>query len=249
MRQRPRCWRISPPPWASRWASSRPTTGLRLQSQSDRRLIWPHSPSPPSAGDAAAGSGYHPAIDRPTAPSRMPAALIRPARPSDIAAITHIYAHAVLHGTASFELEPPEQAEMAHRQNALSAGGFPYLVAEADGSVVGYAYAGPYRARPAYRFTVEDSVYIAPEAQGRGLGRLLLEALIVESEARGYRQMIAVIGDSAQHASIALHTALGFRLIGTFAAVGFKFGRWLDSVLMQRALGHGAETKPPSVSL
>jgi L-amino acid N-acyltransferase YncA len=174
----------------------------------------------------------------------MPAALIRPARPSDIATITRIYAHAVRHGTASFELEPPEQAEMARRQDALLAGGFPYLVAEADGGILGYAYAGPYRARPAYRFTVEDSVYITPEAQRRGLGRLLLERLITESEARGYRQMIAVIGDSAQDASIALHAALGFRLIGTFAAVGFKFDRWLDTVLMQRPLGHGAETKP-----
>jgi phosphinothricin acetyltransferase len=133
---------------------------------------------------------------------------------------------------------------MARRQDALIAGGFPYLVAEDGGSVLGYAYAGPYRARPAYRFTVEDSVYIAPEAQRRGLGRLLLDRLIVESEARGYRQMIAIIGDSAQHASIALHTALGFRLIGTFEAVGFKFGRWLGTVLMQRALGYGAETEP-----
>jgi len=182
-------------------------------------------------------------MDRPLARSLMPAALIRPARPSDIATITRIYAHAVRHGTASFELEPPEQAEMARRQDALIAGGFPYLVAE-DGGILGYAYAGPYRARPAYRFTVEDSVYIAPEAQRRGLGRLLLERLIAESETRGYRQMIAVIGDSAQHASIALHAALGFRLIGTFAAVGFKFDRWLDTVLMQRPLGPGAETEP-----
>src|SRR5215467_6545999 len=174
----------------------------------------------------------------------MPSDLIRPARPTDIAAITRIYAHAVRHGTASFELEPPQDAEMARRQDALLAGGFPYLAAEAGGDVLGYAYAGPYRARPAYRFTVEDSVYIAPEAQRRGLGRALLQALIVESEARGYRQMIAIIGDSAQHASIALHAALGFRLIGTFQAVGFKFGRWLDTVLMQRALGHGAETEP-----
>jgi phosphinothricin acetyltransferase len=176
----------------------------------------------------------------------MPAALIRPARSSDIATITRIYAHAVRHGTASFELEPPEQAEMARRQDALIAGGFPYLVAEDDGGILGYAYAGPYRARHAYRFTVEDSVYIAPEAQRRGLGRLLLERLITESETRGYRQMIAVIGDSAQHASIALHTALGFRLIGTFEAVGFKFDRWLDTVLMQRPLGRGAEAKPSS---
>ena len=175
----------------------------------------------------------------------MPSVSIRPARPADIAAITRIYAHAVRHGTASFELESPQEAEMARRQDALLAGGFPYLTAENDGEVLGYAYAGPYRARPAYRFTVEDSVYIAPQAQRRGLGRALLQALIVESEARDYRQMIAIIGDSAQHASIALHAALGFRLIGTFQAVGFKFGGWLDTVLMQRPLGRGAETDPP----
>jgi L-amino acid N-acyltransferase YncA len=169
---------------------------------------------------------------------------IRPVRPTDIAAITRIYAHAVQHGTASFELDPPDTNEMTRRFEALDAGGFPYLVAEEESDVLGYAYAGPYRARPAYRFCVEDSVYIARDAQRRGLGRLLLERLIAESETRGYRQMIAVIGDSAQHASIALHAALGFRMIGTFEAVGWKFGRWLDSVLMQRPLGQGADGKP-----
>jgi phosphinothricin acetyltransferase len=174
----------------------------------------------------------------------MSAVSIRPVQPADIAAITRIYAHAVQHGTASFELDPPDLKEMTRRRETLNAGGFPYLVAETESEVLGYAYAGPYRARPAYRFSVEDSVYIAPNAQGRGLGRLLLEALIVESEARGYRQMVAVIGDSAQHASIALHAALGFRMIGTFEAVGWKFGRWLDSVLMQRPLGQGADSKP-----
>jgi L-amino acid N-acyltransferase YncA len=178
----------------------------------------------------------------------MPPVSIRAVRPTDIAAITHVYAHAVRHGTASFELDPPDTKEMTHRLAALSAGGFPYLVAEAKGemesAILGYAYAGPYRARPAYRFTVEDSVYIAPDAQRQGLGRLLLERLIVESEARGYRQMIAVIGDSAQHASIALHAALGFRTIGTFEAVGWKFDRWLDSVLMQRPLSQGAASEP-----
>ena len=169
---------------------------------------------------------------------------IRPVRPTDIAAITRIYAHAVQHGTASFELDPPDANEMTRRFEALDAGGFPYLVAEEESDVLGYAYAGPYRARPAYRFSVEDSVYIAPDAQRRGLGRLLLERLIAESETRGYRQMIAVIGDSAQHASIALHAALGFRMIGTFEAVGWKFGRWLDSVLMQRPLSQGADSEP-----
>jgi L-amino acid N-acyltransferase YncA len=169
---------------------------------------------------------------------------IRPVRAADITAITRIYAHAVQHGTASFELDPPDTNEMMCRLEALDAGGFPYLVADAESGVLGYAYAGPYRARPAYRFTVEDSVYIAPEAQRRGLGRLLLDRLIVESETRGYRQMIAVIGDSAQHGSIALHAALGFQMIGTFAAVGWKFGRWVDTVLMQRPLGRGAASKP-----
>jgi L-amino acid N-acyltransferase YncA len=169
---------------------------------------------------------------------------IRPAGPADIAAITRIYAHAVRHGTASFELDPPDEAEMARRQRALTEGGFPYLVAELDGGIAGYAYAGPYRARPAYRFSVEDSVYVAAEAHRRGVGRALLDRLIVESEARGFRQMIAVIGDSAQAPSIELHRAAGFRLIGAIESVGFKFGRWLDSVLMQRALGPGASTVP-----
>ena len=174
----------------------------------------------------------------------MPVPSIRSAQPSDIPAITRIYTHAVLHGTASFEIEPPSEAEMARRQRVLFDGGHPYLVAEADGVVLGYAYAGPYRARPAYRWSVEDSVYIAPEAHRRGIGRTLLESLIAESERRGFRQMIAVIGDSAQTPSIELHRALGFRLIGTIASVGFKHGRWLDSVLMQRALGRGDTSAP-----
>jgi len=174
----------------------------------------------------------------------MAAISIRSVEPRDNAAITRIYAHAVRHGTASFELEPPDEAEMARRQAALVDGGHPFLVAEIDGKVVGYAYAGPYRTRPAYRWTVEDSVYIAPEAQRRGVGRALLERLIAEAEARGFRQMIAVIGDSAQTPSIALHEGLGFHHAGTLQAVGFKFDRWLDSVLMQRPLGKAATTKP-----
>lgn len=164
---------------------------------------------------------------------------IRPAERADIPAITHIYAHAVRHGTASFELEPPTEEEMARRRQRLRDGNFPYFVAETGGALVGYAYAGAYRARPAYRFSVENSVYVAPDMQGRGVGRTLLEALIVASESRGFRQMIAVIGDSANAPSIALHRALGFRMIGTIESVGFKFGRWLDTVLMQRALGPG----------
>ena len=169
---------------------------------------------------------------------------IRSAEPRDIAAITRIYAHAVRHGTASFEIDPPDEAEMARRYETLRAGGHPYLVAELGGEVAGYAYAGPYRARPAYRRTVEDSIYIAPQAQRRGIGRALLERLIVEAQARGFRQMIAVIGDSAQAPSITLHKAFGFHHVGTFDAVGFKFGRWLDSMLMQLPLGDGATTAP-----
>jgi L-amino acid N-acyltransferase YncA len=169
---------------------------------------------------------------------------LRPADLSDIAAITRIYAQAVEHGTASFELEPPDEAEITRRYHALRDGRFPYLVAEIDGAVAGYAYAGPYRARPAYRFTVEDSIYIDPAMHRRGVGRALLERLLVESEKEGFRQMIAVIGDSNQAPSIELHKALGFRMVGTFEAVGYKFGRWLDSVLMQKALGKGASAAP-----
>jgi L-amino acid N-acyltransferase YncA len=168
----------------------------------------------------------------------------RPATARDIPAITRIYAHAVKHGTASFELEPPDEAEMARRQQALLAQRFPYLVAEWGDVMLGYAYAGPYRARPAYDWCVEDSIYIAPDMQRRGIGRLLLIELIAESEARGFRQMIGVIGDSANTASVAVHAAAGFRLIGTFQSIGFKFGRWLDTVLMQRALGPGDATPP-----
>jgi phosphinothricin acetyltransferase len=174
----------------------------------------------------------------------MSAVSVRSATPADVPAITRIYAHAVKHGTASFELEPPDEAEMARRQRTLLDGGYPYLVAEIDGALAGYAYAGPYRPRPAYRFSVEDSIYIDPNAQRRGVGRVLLEHLIEECERRGFRQMIAVIGDSAQAPSIELHRALGFRMIGAVQNVGYKFGRWLDSVNMQRPLGAGATTKP-----
>jgi L-amino acid N-acyltransferase YncA len=174
----------------------------------------------------------------------MPDLSIRPATPADIPAITRIYAHAVQHGTASFELDPPDEAEMTRRQKALLEGGFPYLVATGDGAVLGYAYAGPYRARPAYRFSVENSIYVAASAQRRGVGRALMERLIAESQARGYRLMIAVIGDSAQTPSIALHRAAGFRLVGALEGVGYKFDRWLDTVLMQLALGKGTSAPP-----
>jgi len=174
----------------------------------------------------------------------MPSLAIRSATPADIPAITRIYAHSVRTGTASFELEPPDEAEMTRRMQALLDGGYPYVAAEIDGGLAGYAYAGPYRPRPAYRYSVEDSIYIDPHAQRKGVGRGLLENLIEECTRRGFRQMIAVIGDSAQTPSIELHRALGFRMIGNIENVGYKFGRWLDSILMQRALGPGATTKP-----
>jgi phosphinothricin acetyltransferase len=176
----------------------------------------------------------------------MTAVSIRPANLSDISAITRIYAESVRHGTASFEIDPPTETEMARRMRALLDGGFPYFAAELGGALAGYAYAGPYRARPAYRFTVEDSIYIDPAAQRRGIGRALLESLIEEAVLRGFRLMIAVIGDSAQTASIELHRTAGFEMVGTFKNVGYKFDRWLDSVLMQRALGDGGTTKPKS---
>ncbi len=174
----------------------------------------------------------------------MSALDIRIAEEADLPTITEIYEHAVRHGTATFELVPPDLAEMTRRYRALIDGGFPYFVATIDGSVVGYAYAGAYRPRPAYRFTVENSIYLNPKSHRRGIGLQLLQRLILECEARGYRQMIAVIGDSANAGSIGVHTRTGFTLIGTHPNVGFKFGRWLDTVMMQRALGEGASTVP-----
>ena len=171
-------------------------------------------------------------------------ALLRAAHPADVPAIAGIYGHHVLHGLASFELEAPSIDEMLRRFEAITAAGYPYLVATEDDRVLGYAYASAFRTRPAYRHTVEDSVYIDPIAVGRGMGRQLLLALIEACTQAQFRQMIAVIGDSDQTASIALHRAAGFQMVGTFAAVGFKFGRWLDTVLMQRALGAGATTPP-----
>jgi L-amino acid N-acyltransferase YncA len=169
---------------------------------------------------------------------------IRPATTADLPAITEIYDHAVRYGTATFELIPPDLTEMTRRFGALMDGGFPYLAAALEGRVIGYAYAGAYRPRPAYRFTVENSVYLQPAIHRRGIGLQLLQRLIAESEQRGYRQMIAVIGDSANAGSIGVHTRCGFQMIGTHPGVGFKFGRWLDTVMMQRALGDGANTLP-----
>jgi phosphinothricin acetyltransferase len=170
---------------------------------------------------------------------------IRPATPADIPAITRIYGESVRNATASFELEPPDETEMARRMAELTGKGFPYLVADSGGELAGYAYAGLYRTRPAYRWTVEDSVYIAPGNQRGGVGRALLAALIEACTQRGFRQMIAVIGDSSrQPGSIALHKALGFQHIGILPDVGFKHGHWCDSLLMQRALGPGGTTNP-----
>ena len=171
---------------------------------------------------------------------------IRPSLPGDLAAVRDIYAHHVLHGLASFEEVPPDLAELARRRDDVLARGLPHLVAEAAGGrgVVGFAYAGPYRPRPAYRHTVEDSVYLAPDQAGRGIGRALLGRLIALCEAAGRRQMVAVIGDSGNAPSIGLHAALGFRRVGLLPSVGFKFGRWVDIVIMQRPLGPGDATLP-----
>ena len=169
---------------------------------------------------------------------------IRPATEADLPFVTKIYAHAVLHGTATFELTPPDLAEMTRRYRVLMDGAFPYLVAVLDGIVVGYAYAGAYRPRPAYRFTVENSIYLDPAIHRRGIGMKLMRRLIDDCETRRYRQMIAVIGDSANAGSIGLHSACGFQIIGTHPNVGLKFGRWLDTVMMQLALGEGATTIP-----
>lgn len=170
--------------------------------------------------------------------------LIRPAITADLGAVTAIYRHHVLHGLASFELEPPDEAEIARRYTAIREIGLPYFVAELNGKVVGYAYAGVYRTRPAYRFTVENSVYISHESTGHGIGSALMPVLIEACAAAGRRQIIAVIGDSANHASIKLHEKFGFERVGVLPACGWKFGRWVDSVLMQKEIGAGKHASP-----
>ena len=169
---------------------------------------------------------------------------LAPANIAHVPAITAIYAEAVVHGTASWELDPPDTVEMARRMTDIQARGYPYLVALSGAQVAGYAYASAYRPRPGYRFTVEDSVYVAPAWQGHGIGRRLLAALIDATTRLDYRQMVAVIGDSGNSASIALHKALGFTHAGLLRSVGFKHGRWLDGVLMQRSLGPGDASVP-----
>lgn len=169
---------------------------------------------------------------------------IRDATEDDLATIQAIYAHHVDHGLASFEEIPPDLAEISHRRDVARDHDLPYLVAERDGAVRGFAYASPFRNRPAYRYTIEDSVYVAPEALGAGIGSALLSVLIERCTERGFRQMVAVIGDSANQASIELHAKHGFLQSGLMPAVGFKFGRWVDSVRMQRPLGPGDTTLP-----
>jgi phosphinothricin acetyltransferase len=170
--------------------------------------------------------------------------LIRPSTPADLAAVTAIYGWNVRHGTGTFEVEPPDEADMARRRDDVLAKGLPWLVVEDDGVVRGYAYANQFRPRPAYRFCLEDSVYLAAGATRCGFGRLLLAELLARCEAAGARQMLAVIGDSANAGSIGVHRALGFAHVGTIAAAGWKFERWLDVVVMQRSLGIGAATVP-----
>lgn len=169
--------------------------------------------------------------------------IIRRARLSDIPAIQPIYAEAVLNSVASYELDPPDHAEMTLRFTAITEQGFPYIAAEKEGVLLGYAYASPYRTRPAYRWVVEDSIYIHPDSRGLGIGRTLLEKLIDECTQLGFRQMVAIIG-GPQPASVALHQKAGFVHAGTISASGFKHGRWLDTVTMQRALGAGSDSLP-----
>ncbi|MCM2327106.1 MAG: GNAT family N-acetyltransferase [Lysobacter sp.] len=170
---------------------------------------------------------------------------VREATEADLPEIAAIYAHHVRTGLASFETEPPDLAEMAARFHAVREKGFPWLACETDGRLAGYAYASHYRTRPGYRFCLEDSVYVHPAFAGRGAGRALLARLVEACEAVGCRQLVAVIGDSGNAASIGLHSALGFQLVGTLRAIGFKHGRWVDSVLMQRPIGPGDTSLPP----
>lgn len=169
---------------------------------------------------------------------------IRASRDEDVPAIAAIYAHHVLHGTGTFETEPPSAADMAGRRADVLGKRLPWLVAENAGLVVGYAYCQWFKPRPAYRYSAEDSVYLAPAAMRRGVGRALLAQLETEAIAAGVRRLIAVIGDSANHGSIGLHAALGFRPVGTLTSCGWKFGRWLDVVLMDKAVGAADTTAP-----
>ena len=169
---------------------------------------------------------------------------IRPSQDADVPAVTAIYGHHVLHGTGTFETTPPTASDMAARRADVLGKGLPYLVAEADGRVLGFAYCQWFKPRPAYRFSAEDSIYLHPDAAGRGLGKQLLSELVRQAEAAGIRKLIAVIGDSANAGSIGVHRALGFTPAGGFQSCGWKFGRWLDIVLMEKTLGAGDSTPP-----
>lgn len=181
--------------------------------------------------------------------SEAQAILVRDAAREDAPALLRIYAHHVANGFGSFEETPPDDAEMLRRFDGLSSRGYPWHVAVVDGDVLGYAYASPFRPRSAYRFTVEDSVYVAPEATRRGVGAMLLKTLIARCEAMGFRQMIAAIGDSGNVSSIGLHRAYGFEIECVLRSVGFKRGRWLDLVVMRRALGAGDAAAPTGAPL
>ena len=179
-----------------------------------------------------------------SSPIAAPTVLVRDAQPADMAAVQAIYAHHVLHGRATFEEVPPTVDEFLARRAAVLAAGLPYLVAECDGELSGYCYAVPYRPRPAYRHTIEDSVYVGHDRAGRGIGRALLGALVARCENGPWRQLLAVVGNSGNAGSLALHESLGFQRVGTLRSVGFKLGAWTDTVLMQRALGAGDATLP-----
>ena len=169
---------------------------------------------------------------------------IRPSSESDIPSVTAIYAHHVLHGTGTFETTPPTSEEMLARRADVLSKELPHLVLEDETGVLGFAYCNWFKPRPAYRYSAEDSIYLAPTASGRGLGRLLLEELMAQAERAGVRKLIAVIGDSANHGSIGVHKACGFTPVGTLAQCGWKFDRWLDVILMDKALGMGGATAP-----
>jgi phosphinothricin acetyltransferase len=202
-----------------------------------------HPAPAPSTASSTASTGSS-AATLPVPVRDAPAIHVRDAQPADMAAVQAIYAHHVLHGRATFEEVPPTVDELLARRAAVLAAGLPYLVAEADGEVAGYCYAVPYRPRPAYRHTIEDSVYVAHDRAGRGIGRALLGTLIARCEHGRWRQLLAVVGNSGNAGSLALHESLGFQRVGVLRSVGFKLGAWTDTVLMQRALGAGDAALP-----
>ena len=214
--------------WHRRYAATpRPSSTLE-----DGAAPWP------------APEAFHYKLRSPPPPATPLPTLIRPSEARDLASISTIYGLHVRHGSATFELVAPDAAEIGRRRDDVLAQGLPWLVAETGDGVVGYAYANPFKPREAYRYCLEDSIYLAPDARGRGIGRLLLAELIARCEARGARQMLAVIGDAANHASIGLHRALGFEPAGVLRSSGWKFERWLDVVILQRQLASGDTDAP-----